>query len=39
VGDGFAMPALIGGGIAFLALIGLLYRRTVTVAGAPRRPG
>jgi len=38
VGDGFATPALIGGGIAFLVLIGLLYRRTVTVAGAPRRP-
>jgi putative OPT family oligopeptide transporter len=38
VGDGFAMFALIGGGIIFLALIGLLYRRTVAVAGAPRRP-
>ena len=36
VGDGFATPALIGGGIAFLVLIGLLYRRTLTVAGAPR---
>jgi putative OPT family oligopeptide transporter len=38
VGDGFATLALIGGGIIFLVLIGLLYRRTVTVAGAPRRP-
>lgn len=38
VGDGFATVALIGGGIIFLALIGLLYRRTMTVAGAPRRP-
>jgi putative OPT family oligopeptide transporter len=38
VGDGFATLALIGGGIIFLALIGLLYRRTVTVAGAPARP-
>jgi putative OPT family oligopeptide transporter len=36
VGDGFATPALIGGGIIFLALIGLLYRRTAMVAGAPR---
>jgi putative OPT family oligopeptide transporter len=35
VGDGFATIALIGGGITFLVLIGLLYRRTVTVAGAP----
>lgn len=31
VGDGFATPALIGGAIIFLGLIGLLYRRTVTV--------
>jgi putative OPT family oligopeptide transporter len=38
VGDGFATFALIGGGIIFLVLIGLLYRRTVTVAAAPRRP-
>ncbi|MEP6885169.1 MAG: oligopeptide transporter, OPT family [Gammaproteobacteria bacterium] len=30
VGDGFALPALVAGGIIFLALIGLLYRRTVT---------
>jgi putative OPT family oligopeptide transporter len=37
VGDGFATVALVGGGIVFFALIGLLYRRTVTVAGAPRR--
>ena len=29
VGDGFAVPALIGGGIIFFAVIGLLYRRTV----------
>jgi hypothetical protein len=29
---------LIGGGIIFLVLIGLLYRRTVTVAGAQARP-
>jgi putative OPT family oligopeptide transporter len=36
-GDGFATPALIGGGIVFLVLIGLLYRRTVMVAGAPGR--
>jgi putative OPT family oligopeptide transporter len=36
VGDGFATIALIGGGITFLVLIGLLYRRTVIVAGAPR---
>jgi putative OPT family oligopeptide transporter len=38
VGDGFATVALIAGGIGFLVLIGLLYRRTMTVAGAPRRP-
>jgi putative OPT family oligopeptide transporter len=38
VGDGFATLALLGGGIIFLVLIGLLYRRTVTVAGAPARP-
>jgi putative OPT family oligopeptide transporter len=38
VGNGFATVALIGGGIGFLVLIGLLYRRTVTVSGAPRRP-
>jgi putative OPT family oligopeptide transporter len=38
VGDGFATLALIGGGIIFLVLIGLLYRRTATVAGAPGRP-
>ena len=31
VGEGFATPALIGGAIIFLGLIGLLYRRTVTV--------
>jgi putative OPT family oligopeptide transporter len=37
VGDGFATPALIGGGVVFLVLIGLLYRRTVMVAGAPGR--
>jgi hypothetical protein len=30
VGEGFATPALIGGAIIFLGLIGLLYRRTVT---------
>jgi putative OPT family oligopeptide transporter len=29
VGDGFAIPALIGGAVVFLALIGLLYRRTM----------
>jgi hypothetical protein len=29
VGDGFAIPALIGGGIIFCVVIGLLYRRTV----------
>jgi hypothetical protein len=38
VGDGFATVALIGGGIIFLVLIGLLYRRTVMVAGTPARP-
>jgi len=38
VGDGFATIALIAGGIIFLVLIGLLYRRTRNVAGAPRRP-
>jgi putative OPT family oligopeptide transporter len=37
VGDGFATVALVGGGIVFFVLIGLLYRRTVTVAGAPSR--
>jgi putative OPT family oligopeptide transporter len=30
VGDGFETPALIGGAIIFLVLIGLLYRRTMT---------
>jgi putative OPT family oligopeptide transporter len=30
VGDGFATPALIGGAIVFFALVGLLYRRTIT---------
>ncbi len=30
VGEGFATPALIGGAIIFLGLIGLLYRRTAT---------
>jgi hypothetical protein len=30
VGEGFATPALIGGAVIFLGLIGLLYRRTVT---------
>ncbi len=30
VGDGFATAALIGGAILFFALIGLLYRRTMT---------
>jgi putative OPT family oligopeptide transporter len=30
VGEGFATPALLGGAIIFLGLIGLLYRRTVT---------
>ncbi len=30
VGDGFATPALIGGGIIFFVVIGLLYRRTVS---------
>jgi putative OPT family oligopeptide transporter len=38
VGDGFATFALIGGAIAFLVLIALLYRRTVRVAGATRGP-
>ncbi len=30
VGDGFATAALIGGGIIFFVVIGLLYRRTVS---------
>jgi putative OPT family oligopeptide transporter len=30
VGDGFETPALIGGAVIFLVLIGLLYRRTMT---------
>jgi putative OPT family oligopeptide transporter len=30
VGEGFEIPALIGGAIIFLVLIGLLYRRTMT---------
>jgi putative OPT family oligopeptide transporter len=29
VGDGFAMPALVGGAVVFLVLISLLYRRTM----------
>jgi putative OPT family oligopeptide transporter len=35
VGDGFATPALIGGAIVFFALIGLLYRRTMTMVSRP----
>jgi hypothetical protein len=35
VGDGFATPALIGGAIVFFTLIGLLYRRTMTVVSRP----
>jgi hypothetical protein len=31
VGDGFATVALIGGAVLFFALIGVLYRRTMTV--------
>ncbi|MEP6547881.1 MAG: oligopeptide transporter, OPT family [Gammaproteobacteria bacterium] len=30
VGEGFAIPALIAGGIIFFVVIGLLYRRTIT---------
>ncbi len=30
VGEGFETPALIGGAVIFLVLIGLLYRRTMT---------
>lgn len=32
VGDGFAMPALIGGTVLFIALTALLYRRTRNLA-------
>jgi putative OPT family oligopeptide transporter len=35
VGDGFATPALIGGALVFFILIGLLYRRTMTVVSRP----
>jgi putative OPT family oligopeptide transporter len=35
VGDGFATPALIGGAVVFFALIGLLYRRTMTMVSRP----
>lgn len=33
VGDGFATPALIGGTLLFFALVALLYRRTMALAG------
>jgi putative OPT family oligopeptide transporter len=35
VGDSFATPALIGGAAVFFAIIGLLYRRTMTVVSRP----
>jgi putative OPT family oligopeptide transporter len=35
VGDGFATVALIGGAVIFFGLVGLLYRRTVTVVSRP----
>jgi hypothetical protein len=35
VGDGFATAALIGGAVIFFGLVGLLYRRTVTVVSRP----
>jgi putative OPT family oligopeptide transporter len=34
VGDGFAVPALIGGVVIFSVLVGLLYRRTMTAVTA-----
>jgi hypothetical protein len=35
VGDSFATAALVGGAVIFFALIGLLYRHTMTMVSRP----